>query len=68
MCISASHVDINFCVFVQKPRAADFINKVEVGMLCCAVFSQDHRWYRALVKEIEDSKKVKYHIDISSRK
>ena len=27
-------------------------------MLCCAIFSQDHRWYRALVKEVEESKKV----------
>jgi hypothetical protein len=34
-------------------------------MVCCAIFSQDHKWYRALVKEIEELKKVKKKLTIS---
>ena len=44
--------------FLQKPRAANFINKIEVGMLCCAIYSNDNKWYRVVVKEVLPSRKV----------
>ena len=47
---------------LQKPRAADFITKVEVGMVCCALFSSYRKWYRVVIKETTPSKKVRVHV------
>ena len=29
-------------------------------MVCCAIFSSDHKWYRAVVKEITPAKRVQF--------
>ena len=49
----------------QKPRVADFVNKVEVGMLCCVCSAANRKWYRAVVKEVISPKKVGISLSLS---